>query len=150
MCEEAVEIGTSEQAQGETGLVSTAVKLLVYKGTIHGLLKKTFSFLLPYFNILTDPSETPAGPCSAMPCLALCALGVFLQPPPLVACHLGLAGCSWARCHRGDQQGSGDTPCKRPRVIPGNCSARAALGPTPCVAHILQKGLERNWKYCRK
>lgn len=72
MCEEAVEIGTSEQAQGETGLVSTAVKLLVYKGTIHGLLKKHFLFYCPiliFWQTPVKPQQGPALPCPVWLCV---------------------------------------------------------------------------------
>lgn len=135
---EAVEIGTSKQAQGDTDLVSTAVKLLVYEGTTHGLLKKHFLLLLPCFNVLPHPDETPAGHCRT-PCCALlpCSVwlgvppGVFLRPPPLVPCHLGLAARAWGRCHQGHKQGSGDTHRKPARAGPGKCSA----GIVPPVLH---------------
>lgn len=74
-----------------------------------------------------------------MHCLAVCALRLFLQPPPLVACPLGLAGCSWGQCHQGDQQGSGDISLEMPESQPKQMlSQDTALGPTPCMVHFLQ------------
>jgi len=59
---EAIETDTGKQAQEDTDLVSTAIKLFFFflQRDEPRFITKTFSSLLSYFNILTHPNENTA------------------------------------------------------------------------------------------
>ena len=141
MYREAIETDTGKQAQEDTDLVSTAIKLFFffYKGTNHGLLQKHFLLYCPiliFWHTLMKTQHATTMPWFILlsGILWLCVpSGVFLQPPPLVNCHLWLAGCSQGGCHEGSRWGLDDSRHKRTRISPDKCSA----GIAPTVLHLV-------------
>lgn len=140
----------------ETDLVSTAVKLLVYKGMTHGLLKKHFFLYCPVLMLLHTQVKAQQATAVLCPvvrhCLSVCALRLSLQPLPRSLVPWGWLAPPGDSATKVSSRGWVTPTANAPE------SAQASAQPGQCPPSYILQGThftgrkigEKIQKYCRK